>query len=266
MNLLPDTFEISLQETPQMLIPFKIKLGFFKRGENKKIGSYRLKFPPKVFVFCWEKTIAASSDSTKDYYDSIVFEDMMQNFLPPQQKAVQKLKELDLLVGNHSVIPAYKLETYARDINESLSNSFSQVTDLTDLAPLLEQSLTQNSSQIESLSNSFSQDSTPLLVQSLTPLLLTNILTQTLEFLNSTLSVEATETQLTKLTAKIIEETYPQLQVTIESEDPCKASNQKYTPFHRSRRDITLRKVSSSDSAGNVVCTTDSQAKVIYYY
>lgn len=64
-------------------------------------------------------------------------------------------------------------------------------------------------------------------------------------------TVSAIETQLTDLTAAILRDAFPELNVSIEGEDPDHASNNKFTPFHRSRRDITLRHMDKICKVGN---------------
>ncbi len=83
----------------------KIREGYFDEnaGSYKRISAS----PTKVYIFCWNKTIAASSNHTKDYYESVKFQDMT---LPPDKQLVMtnnKLKDLKSLVLNPRYFPEF---------------------------------------------------------------------------------------------------------------------------------------------------------------
>ncbi len=217
--------KVNLHQIPKILHPAQIKLGFFSE-DPISLGSYQLILSePNVYIFCWKKSIPASSNRPMKYYSNIIFEDIV---LQPVQQAGHKLKKLELLVSNHSLMPFYEIEHLVLFVE-----SFASLSDLSSIHHLSELRDTAD-----------------------------NIIKNVDALKGDTMAME---TQLTSITAKIIGVAYPEFQVNIESEDPAGASHNAFTPFYRSRRDITcyFRKKSESKSCASIIVCGESQAKVI---
>ena len=198
--------EFSLDSVPEILKPSRVRSGFdfqINSGGKKTIGSYQCQFSvpsvPNIFVFCWDKTIAASSDRTQAYYDGITFDPM--DYVPQQQLyQPKKLEKLELLIANPTVIPTYKFAAFLCGLRE--------MRDVSEVHRVIKQ-------QYDSLHGKDTCTSTLVIVPE-----------------------AALEVQLTKYTAEILANEFPEFEISIQNEDPSGTRN-TYTPFFKSREDIT---------------------------
>lgn len=61
----------------------------------------------KVFLFCWQKTIAASSTAVEEYYNGLDFKDWILN----RSTAYPKLLKLNSLVTRQRLMPSDEVQT-----------------------------------------------------------------------------------------------------------------------------------------------------------
>ncbi len=223
-NYVPMNTPSSLKDLPTQLKPIYLHGGDRKLFRSDDIGSYETigKFggvSTMVSVFCWESTISASKDAAK-YYSDFVFE---------QPTTFQLLQiEDEKYKGFETLTDCVLVE---RGAVQSLEQAFKQ-----SLEQAFKQGFELSQNQLQEPINE-TDDVCDLSQKMMRKRTGSSSLSGPAKFM--ILEVELYKTQITQVFAQYIDKNFPDFLVITENKDPANLLN-SFTPFHNSRRDLTI--------------------------